>query len=218
MKRPEVFNKVVNAHIDPENDFSPRGSLPNVGGFETIDPMNRDAVWTRQNNGLVVVTADRHRSDTRKHFDKFGAHCVEGTWGAEFVDELEIAAGDIILIKGTNRDEDSFSGFEATNDDGLTLETLLTPVAEERVAAIFDGWDTDYCIKESVFGALALSERLTRESGYQALGVFVVRDAIAPADITPGDGQRAIEEMMKAGARFITSTELASGQVIEIRG
>ena len=188
-----------------------------MGGFETIGPINSNAAWTRRHNGLVVVTADRHKPDTRKHFEKFGAHCVEGTWGAEFVDGLEVEADDVVLFKGAERDEDAFSGFDARGDNGLTLETLLTPGPGERVAAVIDGWDTEYCIKATGLGALALSARLASGSDNRELSVFVVSDAIAAADIIPGDGQRAIEEMLEAGARFITSSELASGQVIELR-
>ncbi len=51
------------------------------------------------------------------------------------------------------------------------------------------GLATDYCVKETVLDAVRL--------GYDTT---VLLDGIAPVELEPGDGQRAIDEMAGAGA------------------
>ncbi len=53
------------------------------------------------------------------------------------------------------------------------------------------GLATDYCVKESVLGAL--------RAGFE---VVVLEDAIAGVDVSSGDSLRAMEEMKAAGASF----------------
>ena len=59
------------------------------------------------------------------------------------------------------------------------------------------GLATDYCVKNTVLDA--------RREGF---GVTVVEDAIRGIDVEPGDSDRALEEMRRAGAEFTTSEEL----------
>jgi nicotinamidase/pyrazinamidase len=59
------------------------------------------------------------------------------------------------------------------------------------------GLATDYCVKNTVLDA--------RREGFD---VTVVTDAIRGIDVAPGDSERALEEMRKAGAGFTTSAEL----------
>jgi nicotinamidase/pyrazinamidase len=62
------------------------------------------------------------------------------------------------------------------------------------------GLATDYCVKNSVYGA--------RRAG---LDVTVLIDAIRAVDARPGDGTRAIADMLAAGARLVRSEALLAG-------
>jgi nicotinamidase/pyrazinamidase len=44
----------------------------------------------------------------------------------------------------------------------------------------------------------------------EGLGVTVVQDAIRGIDVEPGDSDRALDEMRRAGAEFTTSDELVA--------
>ena len=62
------------------------------------------------------------------------------------------------------------------------------------------GLATDYCVKESVLGAIRAS-----------LQVVVLEDAIAGVDVVSGDSLRAIDEMKAAGASFSSVAALNAG-------
>jgi len=51
------------------------------------------------------------------------------------------------------------------------------------------GVATDYCVKNTLLGAVNL--------GFQAI---LLTDAVRGVDVNPGDVERAVEEMLSAGA------------------
>ena len=55
------------------------------------------------------------------------------------------------------------------------------------------GLATDYCVKATVLDALA--------AGFETT---VLQDAVAAVEVEPGDGRRAIDEMIAAGAKLAT--------------
>jgi nicotinamidase/pyrazinamidase len=59
------------------------------------------------------------------------------------------------------------------------------------------GLATDYCVRYTVLDAL--------RHGFR---VFVLTDAIRAINRSPGDGQRAIDEMTRRGATLATTKEL----------
>ena len=59
------------------------------------------------------------------------------------------------------------------------------------------GLATDYCVRASVLDAL--------REGFE---VEVVEDAVGAVDVNPGDGERALAEMRKAGAAVTGSNRL----------
>ena len=76
----------------------------------------------------IIATRDWHPPKT-KHFKKFGgiwpAHCVQSTKGARFHPKLNLPENSIILSKGMNPESDSYSAFDAENDEGVNLVSLL---------------------------------------------------------------------------------------------
>jgi nicotinamidase/pyrazinamidase len=59
------------------------------------------------------------------------------------------------------------------------------------------GLATDYCVLNSVKDILA--------EGYE---VYVLTDAIRAVNVNSGDGEKALEEMIRTGARLITTAML----------
>lgn len=219
MENKNAFNRVVTVGVDIQNDFCPGGTLAVDGGDQIVEPFNQVAGWTRDNNGIVAYTRDFHPEVTN-HFIDFGGpwpgHCIAGTFGAKFKDGLDIRDGDPIMSKGTEKDEDAYSGFQAKSHSGLTLETLINPVLHEKVAVLIGGLATDYCVKATVLDALKVAETARTRDLDRVIGVFVLEDAMRAVNIQPEDGTQAIAEMKAAGARFVTSEDVINGKILEI--
>jgi len=184
--------------VDVQNDFAdPEGSL-SVAGAGAVVPLLNAEIWRALESGAVVVyTQDWHPPST-PHFAKDGGiwpvHCVAGTWGAAFHPDLVVAGP--VVRKGT-AGEDGYSGF--TTRDPLTsetdpteLEALLRQRSVQRV--VVGGLATDYCVRATILDAVDL--------GFAA---GVLTDAIAAVNLSPGDGERALADMVRAGASPVTT-------------
>jgi nicotinamidase/pyrazinamidase len=104
--------------IDMLNDFIEfDGALP-IGptGAAIVPAIERQIAAARKQGEPVVYICDRHRPDDAEFAD-WPPHCVEGTEGADVVDELTPHEGDIIVPKRR------YSGFNGT-DLNLTLREL----------------------------------------------------------------------------------------------
>ncbi len=195
--------------VDVQNDFAdPGGSLYVTGGENVVPVINREIERARAAGASVLYTQDWHPEST-PHFQKDGGiwpvHCVMDTWGAEFHPDL-VADGPVVR-KGSNG-EDGYSGF--TMRDPQSGDTIATALAEMLGAAsatqlVIAGLATDYCVKSTVLDA--------RAKGYPTT---VIQNAIRAVDLQPGDGDRAIEEMLAAGAllesRAIVKAASAEGE------
>lgn len=199
--------RYIHIRTDQQVDFCPGGKLAVNEGDQVVEPSNRVARVVRQTEGgLVVLSRDDHPEIT-KHFDQFGPHCIAGTAGAEFHQNVEIEEGDIIIRKGQGAVDDGFSPFEGIADDHLTLEHYILPrTKEETVHALFDGLATDFCVKAGVLDALRIAKQ-QRLLGRKVL-VYALTDAMRAVNLQPGDGDRALSEMEAAGAILTTTDEI----------
>jgi nicotinamidase/pyrazinamidase len=169
--------------VDFQNDFTPGGALGVPGGDAIADRVNELAGDPRFD--LVVATRDWHPRDHGSFTERGGiwpVHCVQGTEGAELFPGLDRAKVDVIVDKGQDPGTEGYSGFEATE-----LESLLRERGIDRITVV--GLATDYCVKNTVLDA--------RRLGFD---VTVDEDAVRAVDVSPGDGERAIDEMRAAGA------------------
>lgn len=173
--------------VDLQRDFCQGGSLAVARAEEIVPRIN--AVMRKFD--LVLASRDMHPEGTR-HFDTWPEHCVRGTPGADFHPDLDTAAIDCFLEKGTSREDDGYSDFESTNID------LAAYLREQGVARLFVcGLATDYCVKQTVLDAL--------DHGFAAV---VLEDCIRAVDMDPGDGARALDAMRARGAEIVTSDGL----------
>ncbi len=191
---PRYDRKTALIVTDIQNDFAdPKGSLYVGQGEHVVHVANAEIEKARDDGALVVYSQDWHPPST-PHFAKDGGiwpvHCVQGTWGAEFHPELMTIDEGELVQKGTGG-EDGYSVFSVrhpvSGEKGQTrLEGLLREHGIERLMVI--GLATDYCIKETVLDAA----RLGFESTVLGQGVRAV-------DLQQGDGDRALEEIRRAG-------------------
>lgn len=173
--------------VDVQNDFCPGGALAVPDGDRVVPVINR--IMNRFQ--LVVASRDMHPRET-VHFEKWPIHCQAGTRGAEFHPQLDVSRIHIEVHKGTQDSDDGYSAFEATTEN---LSRLLQARGIDTVHIC--GLTTDYCVRNTVLDAL--------KAGFRT---WVIEDAICAVDVSEGDGDRAIQEMVRAGAEFIRSSAL----------
>ena len=187
--------------VDFQKDFTPGGALPVSEGDRIAGPINS----LLDSFDLVVATRDWHCADhgsfegVEVDPEKWrGAdppsiwplHCVENTPGAELHPALERAKVDVIIDKGQDPNSQGYSAFQDTQ-----LGDLLRERGVEQLYVA--GLATDYCVKNSVLDAVR-----------QGFDVTVVEDAVRGVDLTPGDSERALDEMEAAGAKVASSEEV----------
>jgi nicotinamidase/pyrazinamidase len=185
--------------VDVQNDFCPGGALAVKDGDRVVPVLNR-YVHRFITSGLpVFVTRDWHPAQTT-HFNTSGGpwppHCIQRTKGAEFHPDLVLGKDVAVLSKGTNRESDDYSGFQAVNDEGIGLASLLRGLDVNRI--LVGGLATDYCVKYTVLDGL--------KEGFK---VIVLTDSIRGVNLKPGDSERAIEQMRRAGAEVATDLQQA---------
>jgi nicotinamidase/pyrazinamidase len=175
--------------VDPQNDFMPGGALAVDDGLRVFPPINRIAPHFAH----VFATRDWHPKNHNSFAAQGGpwpVHCVAGSPGAQFHPMLAVDHIDHIVDTGVTPEAPGYSGFEGTD-----LAERLRGVGAKRL--FICGVATDYCVKETVLSAL--------RRGFQT---FFLTDAIAAVDAAPGDGEDAIDEMLRHGAKGITTDDL----------
>jgi nicotinamidase/pyrazinamidase len=176
--------------VDPQNDFCPGGSLPVADGDQVMRVLNAWAAAAERANIPIVLTRDWHPSRTT-HFKEFGGvwppHCVMGTHGAEFHPDLEVPPTAMVVSKGMGEAEDAYSAFQARDESGTLLQTLLERRDVHHL--YIGGLATDYCVRSSALDALQAGFRVT-----------LIPDGMRPVNLQPTDGERAVAEMRAAGA------------------
>ena len=114
--------------VDVQNDFLPGGSLPVPEGDRIVPFLNRYIALFHRAGLPIYATRDWHPEQTR-HFKAYGGmwppHCVQGTRGAEFHPDLNLPPETIIISKGMDPNEDSYSGFQGRTPDGRTFTQEL---------------------------------------------------------------------------------------------
>ncbi len=170
--------------VDYQSDFTPPdGALAVPGGDAIAGHLNELA--RSGTYDLVVATRDWHPPEHSSFAEAGGrwpVHCVQGTPGAELHDLLDVNAVDLVLDKGQSVDTEGYSAFEGTE-----LATILRDHGIEEVMVV--GLATDYCVRNTTLDALG--------HGFK---VSVDAEGVRGVDVEPGDSQRALEEMLAAGA------------------
>jgi nicotinamidase/pyrazinamidase len=198
--------------VDLQNDFLPGGALPVPRGDEVIPLANE----LQQRFELVVATQDWHPPDHgsfaanhpgKKPGDRiildgitqilWPVHCVQNTHGAEFTPSVDTSRIACVFHKGIDPRIDSYSTFF---DNAHRRATGLGEYLKERSTkdVYLLGLALDYCVKYSALDA--------RQLGFDT---YIILDGCRGIGLEPGDLDRALDEMKRAGAIFLESRELA---------
>lgn len=181
--------------VDVQNDFLPGGALGVPGGDRVLAPINR-AIAAFLARGLpVYASRDWHPANHcsfRAQGGPWPVHCVADSHGAAFAAALELPGNATLVYKASRADEEAYSVFGGTGFEGM--------LRRAGVRRIFvGGLATDYCVLATV-----------RDARLLGFGAVVLADAVCAVEVQPGDGERALAEMRRLGAQFVTSAELAA--------
>jgi len=180
--------------VDVQNDFCPGGALGIKDGDKIIPAINRYIKIFVSKKLPVFVSRDWHPRKTG-HFKKWPVHCVQNTKGAAFHPKLKLPKEAILLYKGMDSREDSYSVFQAKDQNGMAFPDLLRILGIEEI--YIGGLATDYCVRFS-----------TRDALKEGFKVKILLDAVKGVNLKPEDSVKAIREMVRGGARKITLKEI----------
>ncbi|MDR3238008.1 MAG: isochorismatase family protein [Spirochaetia bacterium] len=178
--------------VDIQNDFCPGGSLAVADGDKIIAPANRLIKLFEQKGYPVFFTRDWHPADHSSFNENGGAwppHCVAGTQGALFHKDLIVPERSFVISKAVEKNSEAYSGFQGTD-----LSVRLRSLGINDLVVI--GLATDYCVKSTVMDAIQ-----------EGFAVTVISDAVGAVNVQPDDGEKAMLEMQKAGAKTAASSD-----------
>jgi nicotinamidase/pyrazinamidase len=173
--------------VDVQRDFLPGGKLAVREAHRIVPALNRYVRLAARHGAPIFLTRDWHPNAHVSFAERGGPwpqHCVAGTSGAEFADELEVPPGSVVVSKGTHPERDAYSGFEGTD-----LHEKLRALGITHI--FVGGIATDYCVLNTV--------RDARAKGYD---VTLLTDAMRAVEVNPGDEARALAEMKGRGAQI----------------
>lgn len=175
--------------VDVQKDFLPGGSLGVPDGDAVVPVMNRYMEQFRQQGLPIYATRDWH-PEGHCSFEAQGGpwppHCIAGSTGAEFADDLELDDDVTIISKAMEVEKDAYSGFQGTD--------LAKRLRSQKVKRLFiGGLATDYCVVNTVKDGL--------KEGFE---VLLLEDGIRGVDINAGDSAKTVGEMHELGAESIT--------------
>lgn len=188
--------------VDIQNDFLPGGALAVPEGDQIIPFVNK----IQEKYDLVVATQDWHPANHGSFaINHQGAkpgeitdlngldqilwpvHCVQGSTGAQFASELDMAKVEKVFRKGEDPEIDSYSGLF---DNGKRRSTGLGEYLKSKGVEAVDvvGLAADYCVK---FTALDV-----KEFGFET---SVLKEGTKAVNLAPNDFNNAMSELRRAG-------------------
>lgn len=184
--------------VDVQNDFCEGGSLPCEGGAAVATAISQHLENHGDDYSLVVASRDWHDADGDNggHFAVNGTapdfvnnwpiHCVSGSFGAEYHENLNTSAIDVHIYKGMGKP--SYSAFEGVTDAGKGILEVLSENGVTQLDVV--GIATDYCVKASAIDAA--------NSG---LEVSVLQDLCV--GVAAATSESALETMASNGCKIL---------------
>jgi len=188
--------------VDTQVDFMrPTGRLYVKGAEQIVPNLDRLMRWAGANEVPVISSADAHSPDDPE-FKIWPPHCVVDTPGQRRIPETLFPSPVVIPCRpGAFQPPARWVGQfivekpTYSSQDNPNYEAILQAMGL-RHAVVF-GVATEFCV---LADTLALCRR-----GFE---VDVVTDAIKA--ITEAGGREAMEEMLAAGARIVTTAEVCN--------
>ena len=196
--------------VDVQNDFCPGGSLEVPDGDSVVPIINRVA----RRFAACILSQDwhppGHLSFASTHENKapfetttlpYGEqvlwpnHCVQGTHGAAFHQDLVTESANLVVRKGFRHEIDSYSAFY--ENDRSTPTGLSGYLKSRGISRLFfAGLATDFCVAYSAI-----------DGAHEGFEVAVIEDACRAIDLN-GSLSLAWEQMATANVARVTSREI----------
>ena len=165
--------------IDIQNDFCPNGALAVTGGDEIVSAANLMMADAKSAGAAIVLTQDWHPDDHssfassydgKSPFDmvemSYGPqvlwpkHCVIGSQGAAFHDDLDSDSADMVIRKGFRSAIDSYSAFFENDRQTPTGLHGYLQIRDIRQITLI-GLATDFCVAYSALDGARLGYDVT---------------------------------------------------------
>ena len=190
--------------IDIQNDFCPGGALAVTDGDKIIEPIN----GAQKEFDTIILTQDWHPKEHSSFASNNSAevysnvemdygsqvlwpdHCIQGSMGANFHENLNTDNSGLILRKGCNPKIDSYSAFFENDKNTTTgLEGYL--VKKEIKRLYLCGLAFDYCVFYSALDGISLG-----------FDVFVFQDLTKAINLNNSE-KLARKTMIEKGIKLI---------------
>jgi len=198
--------------VDIQYDFCPGGALAVPDGDAIIPAVNN----LIDHFDVIIQTQDWHPAghssfaSSHKGKDPFDTiemdygtqvlwpdHCVQGSKGAEFHEDLNTLKSQVIIRKGFRRAIDSYSTF--FENDQETATGLTGYLKQRGITDLYAvGLATDFCVKWSILDGI--------DEGFN---MHIVEDAVKGIDLN-GSLDEAWDEMKKKGVKITQSKDILS--------
>lgn len=196
-----VSRDVILWEVDVQRDFVLPGGKLYVPGAEKLLPnIKRLTDVARQGKAFLVSHGDFHTPNDPE-FKIFPPHCVKGTPGAELVPEAITEKVARVPNEPDAKIPEDLSPYQQILLEKQTLSIFESRHADELVRKLGDraeflvfGVVTEYCVGFAVTGLIERGRR-----------VAVVQDAIET--LKKEEGEKAIAEFQRMGARMITTDQ-----------
>jgi len=198
--------------VDIQYDFCPGGALAVPDGDAIIPAVNN----LIDHFDVIIQTQDWHPAghssfaSSHKGKDPFDTiemdygtqvlwpdHCVQGSKGAEFHNDLNTLKSQVIIRKGFRKAIDSYSTF--FENDQETATGLTGYLKQRGITELYAvGLATDFCVKWSILDGI--------DEGFN---MHIVEDAVKGIDLN-GSLDEAWDEMKKKGVKITQSKDILS--------
>ena len=188
--------------VDTQADFMlPPGALYVPGAEQIIPNLSTLMTCAQHNNIPVLSSADAHQPNDPS-FAQWPPHCVVGTPGQRRIPETQFSDSTVIPNRpGMFTPPRNWSGAHFVIEiekqsysvtANANFDAILAALG--RCHFVVFGVATEYCVRDSVLALRSLQ-----------IPVDLVIDAVRP--ITEEGGRKAIDEMVAAGVRLVTTEE-----------
>jgi len=200
--------------VDMQYDFLPGGALPVEKGDTILEGINKIAAKFHEDLVAVILTQDwhpkGHLSFASSHPNKepgdlytsedeaigpvlWPDHCVQGSKGAEFHENLKVDFARAIIRKGINPKVDSYSAFLENDKQHETgLRGYLNSINIERI--FLCGLALDYCVYYSAIDGINFDFKTN-----------IIIDLTKGIDDPEGNISNALDDMNNKGVLFLNT-------------
>jgi len=192
--------------VDLQNDFYEEGALPVAGASQinfTINKMLKEGDfktivasqdWHPENHASFASNHDKEPfSPYKGNLEGLGEvlwpdHCVQGTHGAEFHQDIDTDKFDLIIRKGQDPEVDSYSAFRDNDGTDLGLAGYLKGLDIKKIVLV--GLALDVCVFYTALDGIKAD-----------FDVELILEASKGVNAEKNDVENAIDKMITKGVK-----------------